>query len=507
MILVSDLLSERARLTPDRVALVDQSSGKEYTCGELHARACRIAGALQTGYNVRAGDRVALLCANSVIYLDLLFGLTQIGAIFVPLNWRLTARELSVILADFQPAVFIVDQEYDAVATKICENVSIASRITIANGRGASDAYDKLVSGPSAPDLKPQSLTGEDPAVILYTSGTTGKPKGVLIPHRQVVWNAINTVISWELSAGDISPVFTPLFHAGGLFVFLVPLIYAGGKIILARGFDPVAALDTIEREHGTVILGVPTMFHLWLRDPAIGKTDFSSVRWFISGGAPCPPSLIARWHTETGTVLRQGYGLTEVGVNCFSMTNAEALEKAGSVGKPIIHTSMRLINAEGQDVVRGAIGELAITGPHVTTGYWRNAETTRASLRHGWFHTGDMARQDEDGYFSIVGRSKDMLISGGENIYAAEVEAVFREHPAVADAALVGQPDEQWGEVGVMFIIPGAGAAITEHDLMAYCDNRIARFKIPRRVIFVDTLPYSPYGKVMKSELRLRLA
>jgi fatty-acyl-CoA synthase len=239
------------------------------------------------------------------------------------------------------------------------------------------------------------------------------------------------------------------------------------------------------------------------MNSPKFEKTDFSHVHFFISGGAPCPPSLIEAWNESKGIAMRQGYGLTEVGVNCFSMTDEDALRKMGSVGKPIFHSRMRLVDADGNDVPTGQTGELLIAGPHVCAGYWNRPEATAESLRDGWFHTGDMARQDEEGYFYIAGRFKDMIISGGENVYAAEVEAVFREHAAVADAALIGQPDEKWGEVGLMIVACKPGHSVNAEELLKFCAGRLAKYKIPKKVQFVDALPYSPYGKVIKAELR----
>jgi fatty-acyl-CoA synthase len=258
-----------------------------------------------------------------------------------------------------------------------------------------------------------------------------------------------------------------------------------------------------IMEEKCTVILGVPTLFQVWMNAPRFTEADFSHVHFFISGGAPCPPSLIEAWSKQKNVVMRQGYGLTEVGVNCFSMTDEDALRKRGSVGKPIFHSEMRLVDTDGNDVPPGRTGELVIKGPHVCTGYWNNPTATAESLRDGWFHTGDMARMDEEGYFYIAGRFKDMIISGGENVYAAEVEAIFREHECVQDAALIGQPDGKWGEVGLMIVALKPNRSATTEELLKFCQGRLAKYKIPRRIEFVETLPYSPYGKVMKAELR----
>jgi fatty-acyl-CoA synthase len=330
-----------------------------------------------------------------------------------------------------------------------------------------------------------------------------------MIPHRQVFWNCVNTAISWGLTEEDVSPILTPLFHAGGLFAFMVPLLYVGGRVVVARMFDIEDSLRLIQDERCTVILGVPTIFKMWLQTQTLQAVDFSHVRFFISGGAPLPVSLIDEWLASKGGVLRQGYGLTEVGTNCFSMTNEESVAKRGSVGKPIFHSRMRLVDSAGREVAVGETGELLIAGPHVTTGYWGNPAASAQSLRDDpdgpWFHTGDMARMDADGFYTIVGRFKDMIISGGENIYAAEVEGVFREHPGVAEAALIGEADEHWGEVGVMVVVLKEDSHTSAAELRGFCGERLARYKVPKRVIFADALPYSSYGKVLKSELKKR--
>ncbi|RPI81943.1 MAG: long-chain-fatty-acid--CoA ligase [Chloroflexi bacterium] len=501
-----DLLSKRAELSPDHAALLDLSSSRVYTFKDLNKRANCLANLLSKQFGVNKGDRVSILAQNSVVYLDLLYGLAKIGAVFAPLNWRLTSRELIYIINDCEPKVLICGPEFVDVVNEMRPYLHVQDYLSIEDAQiDGALVYEKAVG--EAPSEEPErpELTGEDPYCILYTSGTTGRPKGAVLPHRQILFNCINTVISWGLNANDVSPVFTPLFHAGGLFAFLTPIHYAGGKIILARSFDADVSLELIQKEKCTVILGVPTLFQIWMNSPAFPSADFNHVRFFISGGAPCPVSLIEAWHGAKGGVLRQGYGLTEVGVNCFSMNDEDSLKKAGSVGKPIFHSKMRVVDDHGDDQPAGETGELIIYGPHVCSGYWRNPEATGKALKDGWFHTGDMARKDEDGYFYLAGRYKDMIISGGENIYAAEVETVFLEHPAVGEAALIGQPDPKWGEVGLMVVVLKTGKTATQEELQSFCQKKLARYKIPKRVIFTDSLPYSPYGKVMKAELRER--
>lgn len=499
----ADLLTGRAALTPDRTALVDVHAGVTYTYEALNTRANRLANWL-CGLGVGKGDRVSILAHNCVHYVDLFYGLAKIGAVLTPLNWRLTARELSYIVGDCAPKVLICGPDCVGLLAEIRAELDLPLIVGIEDALiDGALPYEAGVAAASDAEPERPPLTGEDICCILYTSGTTGRPKGAMIPHRQVLWNCINTVVSWGLGADDVSPVMTPMFHAGGLFVFLTPLFYVGGKIVLARSFDNEDSLALIQREGCTVVLGVPTLFQMWLNSPSFAAADFSRVRFFVSGGAPCPVSLIEAWRAAKGGYLRQGYGLTEVGVNCFTMTNEESERKTGSVGKPIFHSQMRIVDEDGGDVRRGQTGELVIRGPHVCAGYWDNPAATRQALRDGWFHTGDMARQDADGFFYMAGRYKDMIISGGENVYAAEVETVFLEHPAVREAALIGLPDAKWGEVGLMVVVPREGQAATAEELIDFCRRRLARYKAPRRVVFANALPYSPYGKVMKAELR----
>ncbi len=501
---MSDILSRRARLTPNREALYEVHTGTRYTYAELDVRANRAANLLREQFGVQKGDRVSILAHNSVVYIDLLFGLAKIGAIFAPLNWRLTARELTYIVNDCQPKVILVGPEFAPVYEQMRGEINAPITVSVEGAElPGAKKYEELLESASGAEPPSTPIDEDDAYCILYTSGTTGKPKGAVLPHRQVLWNAINTVISWGLSEKDVSPILTPMFHSGGLFVFLTPLFYAGGRIVLGRNFEPEASLKLIREEKCTVILGVPTLFQVWMNSAAFAEADFSHVHFFISGGAPCPPSLIDAWHKSKGVTLRQGYGLTEVGVNCFSMTDQEALTKVGSVGKPIFHSDMRLVNSLWKNVPEGDTGELAIFGKHVCTGYWNRPDATADALKDGWFRTGDMARRDPEGYYYIAGRLKDMIISGGENVYAAEVEAVFREHDAVQDAALIGVPDEKWGEVGLMFVSLKPWANATAEELLAFCAGRLAKYKIPKRVQFIEMLPYSPYGKVMKSELK----
>ena len=502
-----NLLRKRAELTPNRVALQEVATGQAYTYAQLNERVNRACHFLRHKLGVQKGDVVSLLAHNSVVYVDLLYAACKIGAIFAPLNWRLVANELAYIVQDCGSKVLICGPEFSKTLAEMLPTIGATQLVSVEGATIGDWTYETELAAAESDEPERPSLHPDDTACILYTSGTTGKPKGAMIPHRQIVWNAINTVISWGLSRDDISPIFTPMFHSGGLFVFLTPLFYVGGQIVLQRLFDPEETLRIVAMKKCTVLLGVPTIFQMWLNTPELARTDFSHIRWFISGGAPCPLSLIEAWQQATGKPFRQGYGLTEVGTNCFSMEDDDPVMKPGTVGKPIFHSEMKLVDENGRSVPTNQTGELLIKGPHVTTGYWHNSVASDEALRDGWFHTGDMARQDEDGYFYIAGRFKDMIISGGENVYAAEVEAVFVAHDAVADAALVGQPDNKWGEIGVMVVVLSNGSSISEAELLNYCQGKLARYKIPKRIVFADSLPYSPYGKVIKAQLKSILA
>ena len=474
-----DLLSERARVTPDRLALVSVEHGERLTYAEVNARAERAAASLQQ-LGITAGDRFGLLAYNCPEFLDYFFAAGKIGAIVVPLSTRATAHELSHIVNDCGMKLLLHGEEFSEVASQLNVEQTLLS-----------------ASVPTGPEYVPHTSRDEDTYCLLYTSGTTGKPKGVMIPKRQLYWNGYNTVVNWGLREDDVSPIFTPLYHAGGLAAFLIPIFCVGGTIVIHKSFDTTTVWNTIERERCTVVLGVPTIWKLLMDAPEFATTDLSHVRAFYSGGAPLPQYLIDAYQ-KRGVVFKQGYGMTEVGVNCFTMTAEDSYRKPGSIGRPLLFTEVKLEEMDGD------VGEMFIRGPHVSAGYWNNAEATAAAYgEDGWFRTGDLARRDEEGFFYIAGRRKEMFISGGVNVYPAEIEAELVSHPAVSDAAVVAIPDETWGEVGVAFVV----GSVSESELAAYLATRIAKYKLPRRFVFLDVLPRTPYGKVVKDELRKTLA
>jgi len=480
-----DLLAERARVTPDRLALVSVETGERLTYHQLSDRA-EGAAAVIIAAGIGPGDRFGILGHNSVDYLAFFFGAGRTGGIVVPLSTRATAHELEIIVADCGMRVLFASEEF----------ADLASQLSVVGGRLSVPPNLPSAGGHRMPTTDNRQPT--DPYALLYTSGTTGKPKGVMIPRRQLLANGYNTVINWGLRDSDVSPVFTPAYHAGGLAAFLIPIFCVGGTVVLHKGFNPSEVWRTIEKERCTVVLGVPTIWKMLMDAPEFAGADLSHIRWLISGGAPLPAFIIDAYQ-QRGLVFKQGYGMTEVGVNCFTMTEEESLRRPGSIGRPMLFTEVEL-----REVDEHGVGEMYIRGPHVSSGYWNNADaTSEAYLEGGWFRTGDLARRDEEGFFFIAGRRKEMFISGGVNVYPAEIEAELVSHPAVNDAAVVAVPDETWGEVCVAFVV---AQGVSSEELGKYLALRISRHKIPKQFIFLDSLPRTPYGKVEKVKLRERL-
>lgn len=489
--MILDVAAKRAQLTPDAPALWWE--GRWLTYSELDDRAERLAAALR-GAGVRKGDRVAVLAQNHVAHIDLLLATAKTGAIYAPFNVRLAAPEQRAIADYLRPALLMHDEPHAdkarATGVPLWHLDEHEERLRAAAPDPRPPGYDAVV-GP------------EDVQMILLTGGTTGLPKGAMLPYRQGFYNAVNTVLSWQLRADDCVIQATPCYHAA-LNAFTVPLFHVGGQVVLQRAFDPDEYLRLVQEAGATVLFLVPTMFQMVASCASFATADLGRVRWAISGGAPCPLPVREAF-TRRGVPMRQGYGLTEAGVNCFATRQEVADRKPHSVGWPMLHGEAVVRRPDGTPCAPGETGELTLRGPHVFAGYFEREDATREVLRDGWLWTGDLAVVDEEGVFSIVGRRKEMFISGGENVYPVEVESAIYDHDAVAECAVVGVPDERWGEVGLACVVLKPGRSLTADELRAFLYGRLARYKVPKHVEFAPELPKSGAGKVLKRAIAER--
>ena len=509
---VGDWIARRAALTPTKIALIDAINGRVITYRGWDEQVNRTARFLREGLGIARGDRVAILAANSVDYLDIWFALGALGGILQNLNWRLAVPELKRILVDAEPRALVYSDEFapqvDALRGAI---PSIQHWVAVDTPCGSHDLALGLRSGYPAGPLPEVALTWEDPWVLCYTGGTTGLPKGAVLTHGCMAANSVNTVMSWGLTPDDVVPLVSPLFHTGGLNVYTLPLVHIGGTTVVTGGWDTELMFDLIEHRVINVFFAVPTMFVMMQAHPLWESADFSGLKYVISGGAPCPLPVFEKWWAK-GVSFKTGYGLTEAGPNTFWLPPEDVQRKPGSVGRPLFHVDVTIVDPD-TSMPCGAeeVGELLIRGPHVCAGYWRNPEATAATFRPTkadpdgptWLYTGDLARRDAEGYYYIVGRCKDMIISGGENIYPAEVENVMHAHPAVAAAALIGESDARWGEVGRAIVVLKPGERLSETRLIGFLRTQLARYKVPKSVVFAAELPLTGAGKVDKQRLQ----
>jgi len=505
---IGDYLGRRTIYSPDELAIVDTSKTPELrlTYAQSNERANRLANWLRQA-GVSKGDRVAMLALDGVEHLDMLFACGKLGAIHTALNWRLHWRELQQILADVTPSILLYDDNFkDNVAQLAQEETSVRHWIHLeGDGIPGSLAFDALLAASPATPCACETLVEEDIAAIVFTGGTTGLPKGAQISHRQITWNCLNTVIH-DVGHGDVYLNVLPMFHVGGLFVYTLPQIIMGGTTVLTKRFDPEKVLYLIERERATIFAAVPAMYQMLTQAPGWAKADLSSVRSCISGGAPLPVPLVEQYAREKGVRFKQGFGMTEFGPGLFALAPEDAIRKAGSIGRPNFYIDARIVDPDNRPLGPNQVGELVLKGPSIASGYFNNAAAWSDVIdQEGWFHTGDLARHDEDWYFYIVDRLKDMFISGGENVYPAEIEAALYKHPTVFQCAVVGIPDSKWGEVGKAFVVLRPNQTATAEALLTHLGNHLARYKIPHHIEFTTALPISAAGKVLRRELRER--
>jgi fatty-acyl-CoA synthase len=466
-------LGDRARTTPGRVAI--DYDGRLVTYAELEDGSDRLAAAFAEA-GLRRGDRVATLTGNSPEHVQVFFACAKAGLILLPLSWRLSPAELRYQLDDAEPALFLVEVEYEELASATGQRFErLAEPWPFAAGRRASAGHQ---------------VSDEDGLLLIYTSGTTGKPKGALLTHANCFWTNLAFDLTTGVQQEDVVLQVLPQFHVGGWNVQALLAWWKGATVVLERQFDAARVLRLIEEKHVTTMMGVPAIYLFLAQEAGFADADLSSLRRAVVGGAPMPDALLETWAAR-GTAIVQGYGLTEAAPNVLCLPPEDAVRKLGYAGKPYLFVEARLSDEQ----------ELQVRGPSIFPGYWRNPEATaEAFTDDGWLRTGDVAERDEEGSYRIKGRLKDMYISGGENVYPAEVESVLHEHPQVADAAVVGVPDERWGEAGLAFVVADG---VSEEELLEWCRARLARFKVPKSCRFVGEIPRNALGKIQKQELR----
>jgi fatty-acyl-CoA synthase len=466
-------IRDRARSTPERVAI--DYDGRLVTYRELDEDSDAFAaGFVHEG--LTRGDRVATLTGNSPEHVAVLFACAKAGLVLLPLSWRLSPVELRYQLGDAEPSLFVVEEPYEELAT------------------ATGHRFDRL-QAPRPDDPRPgarpryESVSDDDGLILIYTSGTTGKPKGALLTHANCFWTNLGFDLATGVHSDDVVLQLLPQFHVGGWNVHPLLSFWKGATVILERQFEAARVLRLIEEKRVTTMMGVPPIYLFLAREPGFAAADLTSLERAVVGGAPMPEALLETW-AKRGTAIVQGYGLTEAAPNVLCLPPEDAVRKLGFAGKPYPFVDVRL---SGED-------ELQVRGPNVFPGYWRNPEATNEVFTpDGWLRTGDVAECDEEGFYRIKGRLKDMYISGGENVYPAEVEAALHEHPHVTDAAVVGIPNERWGEVGIAFVV---AEGVTDEELLEWCRGRLARFKVPESVRFVAEIPRNGLGKIQKQEL-----
>jgi O-succinylbenzoate-CoA ligase len=498
-------LSKRAHLNPDLEALVDEAAGQRFSFAELNARVDRAAHLL-IGLGLAKGDRVAVLLPNGHQFVVAFYAAARAGLVVVPLNWRLVADELAFMLRDSGAAALVFDAEYDAVVADLHARAGDEDGVPVAHWlRVGADTpawagdFDALID--QAPtDPVSVDTDGDDPLFIMYTSGTTGLPKGALHTHDSMQWAVLTMLASVDIRFRDRYLISLPMFHVGALTP-VVGCVYWGVTLVILRHFDPRRIWEVCRDERVTITLAVPAMLNFMLPtyDPELGESLQLRLIW--SGAAPVPPSLIESY-ARLGIEIHQIYGLTETCGPACVIGPDDAVAHVGSTGKAFFHTDVRIVDFDGNDAGVGEPGEILVRGRHIMAGYWNRKAATAETIIDGWLHTGDVAVRDADGFVYIQDRIKDMIISGGENVYPAEIEDVLLSHPGIAEAAVLGMPSEKWGE-SPLAVVVRTDPDLDEAAVLAHCGGRLAKFKLPKRAVFTDAIPRTPTGKALKRVLR----
>lgn len=497
---ISYWIERWSQLTPKKIAIFEGQ--KELSYKEFNSRINRLANALKNELKVKKGDRISVCTLNRIEFLEIWFASSKLGAILVPLNFRLAEEELEYMLDDTSPRIIFYDTVFkEKIESLEPESQSVNHLFEIKDEK--ENDYEKLIGKSRDNELKINA--GEnDTCIIPYTGGTTGLPKGAKLTHSNITYHSISMCKSVDLTSTDVTLTVLPLFHTGGINLFTAPTLKQGGTLVLQRKFDPESVLETIERKNVNIMFAVPTIYREIMESDKFEQADLSSIRVFMNGGDYCPPEIMKRYHKRDINFIHS-YGLTEsspgVLANYYKDEQAHKKSKEGSVGKPLFYSKVKIVDEEGEEVEIGETGELLTKGPHVIKEYWNKPEETEKAFSSGWLHTGDLARKDEEGYYYIEGRKKDMIVSGGENIYLSEIERVLTSHPKVKEAAVIGVPHEKWGEVGKAIIV--SENKIKEKEILEHCEGKLAEYKIPKSVVFTDSLPKGPAGSVSKEKLK----
>lgn len=492
---------------PRRPAFIDGETGAVSSWLHFEERTNQLADALNQ-HGVRYGDRVGLLTLNSVAMMELYFAIAKLGAISVPINTRLSAGDVQYVLADSGATIMFASTPLMPLAEQACQGVPVHEIVSVpvAAERAEDCAYERLVATGSA-ERNVRDVPDNAVCVIMYTSGTTGRPKGAMLTHANFRWNAINAMgFGSGLSREDITISAAPLFHIGALGVHTMPLAFLAGCSLIMESFDPENWIDLVESYRITKAFNVPVMWAAIANSPSLAERDLSALTFAVAGGSPCPLVVIKKLQ-QAGIQFTEGFGMTETAPAAACLQPEDVVERAGSIGRPVNHMDFQIVDEDDHPVAAGQVGELTVRGPSIFVGYWDKPAETAHALRADWFHTGDMATVDADGYYTLVDRKNDMIITGGENVYPIETEQVLYEHPDVAEVAVIGVPDDDWGELVTAVVVAKAGAQVSEDELMSWARQRLASFKAPKRIEFAGELPRNATGKVLKREIRRDLS
>ena len=502
-------LKKRAQISADSEAFIEFERGRRFSFEQLNQRCNRIANAL-VERGVKPGDRVATLVKNGIEFIETYFAVAKIGAILVPVNWRLVANEISYILNDAGAIALLYDTDFDPTVGQLHASASLSIghyiRVNATGSKaplpGFAEDYD-LVTAAAANGEPEIGAYDDDLVFIMYTSGTTGHPKGVMHSHRCMLWAELTSLTTSDMRGEDRFLLPMPMFHVGAL-VPASQLVHRGATGVIMRNIDMGVMLKAIEQEKITITMAVPALLQFLLAAPQREHTDMSSIRWIATGASPVPVSLIKQYE-DIGIDIYQAYGLTESCGPGTLLLPADGKSKAGSCGKPQMHTEAKVVDQAGNEVAQGSgeVGELILAGQHIMLGYWNKPEATAEALKNGWLYTGDLCTVDEDGFITICDRKKDMVISGGENIYPAELENVLAGSPEVQEAAVIGVKSEKWGETPLAIVVAAPGTSPTADSLKAYCKENMASYKVPQLYECVDALPRNASGKLLKPQLR----